>query len=129
MKFKELEQAIKDSYESGVTLEEAEKLAGRFLHAQIQTSEQLKQFDLDARMRKTGLKAVRANIYAEITGKADKKPTEAAIENEIVRNTIVQNEQDKLDEAEVDRDELTRYYNIFREAHVYFRGIAKGRFE
>lgn len=120
---------IKNSYESGVTLDEAEKLAGRFLHAQIQASEELKKYDLDARMRKTGLKAVRAAVYGDIVGKAEKKPTEAAIENEIILNKIVQTEQDNLDEAEVSRDELTRYYNIFREAHLYYRGISKGRFE
>jgi len=41
-------------------------------------------------------------------------------------NGDVGNEQDALDKAEVEKDELTRIYNIFKEAHVYFRGIAKG---
>lgn len=127
--FTELEEAIKQAYLEGVTLEEAEKLAAKFLYGQLQASTELKKHDLDARMRKTGVKAIRATIYSDIVDKSEKKPTEAAIESEIVRNEIVQSEQDKLDTAESTRDELERYYNIFREAHIHFRGIAKGRFE
>lgn len=127
---KHLELEIQNSYTDGVSLDEAEKLAGQFLHAQMQTSQELSKLDLDSRMRKTGVKAVRAAIYADIVSKATiKKPTEAAIENEIILNEIVQNEQNALDVAEASRDELERYYQIFREAHTYFRQLARGKFE
>lgn len=126
---KELEEVIVSVYETGVTLEEAEKLAGRFLHAQLQVSTLLKEADLNARMRKSGLKAVKAAAYTNIVGKSDKKPTEAAIDAMITSDEIVDSEQQGFDKAEVERDELERVYNVCREAHVYLRGIAKGRFE
>lgn len=132
MKFKqfcqELEDIIKITYESGVMLEEAEKLAARFLYAQMKVSEQLKNADLDARMKKSGVKALRANAYLnEVQGK-EKKPTEAQIAATIDTNELVATEQRLFDTAEVERDELQRYYDIFQNAHVYYRNIAKGNF-
>lgn len=124
-----LETKIEDSYTNGVTLDEAEKLAAEFLHAQIKVSEQLKSSDLDARMRKSGVKAIRAAIYMEAATKGDKKPTEAALAATVDMNEIVQGEQKAFDEAEVNRDELERYYNIFQQAHVYYRQISKGKFD
>lgn len=117
------------TYEQGVTLEEAEKLAGEFLHAQMQVSGELKKADLDSRMRKSGTKAIKAAIYTDICAKSEKKPTESALEHMINMNELVGAEQDALDKAEVDRDELERYYNIFREAHIHFRGISRGRMD
>ena len=132
-KFKQLcetlEAKIQKSYEEGVTLEEAERLAAEFLQAQLITSSELKKADLDTRMRKTGVKAIRAAVYLDTVNKAEKKPTEAAIEHTINISDIVEKEQSAFDKAEVEKDELTRYYNIFREGHIYYRGISKGKFE
>lgn len=126
---KQLEAKIQASYEQGVTLEDAEKLAGEFLHAQLIVSAELKKADLDARMRKSGTKAVRASAYLDIVQASEKKPTETQIGSMIDTNPLVGREQDGLDRAEVDRDELERYYDIFQNAHVHFRTIAKGRFD
>ncbi len=133
MKFQELckklEDKIKNSYEQGVTLEDAEKLAGEFLHAQIVVAGELKKSDLDARMRKSGVKAIKAAVYLDTCSKADKKPTEAQITAIIDSDKIVIGEQEGLDLAEVTREDLERYYDIFRESHIYFRSIAKGKFD
>lgn len=128
---KDVENKIINSYENGVTLEEAEKLAGEFLYAQMRVSEEIKRVDLDARMRKAGLKAVRAAVYRESTDApaGARRVTEAAMEHIINSNELVQGEHEDFDKAEVERDSLSRLYNVFREAHIYFRGIAKGRFE
>jgi hypothetical protein len=125
---KDLEEKIKQSYESGVTVSEAEKLAGEFLSAQIQVSEELKVLDLDSRMRKSGVKAVRAAIYMEAATKDAKKPSDVMLDAMVNMNPVVQKEQDELDRAEVSRDALERYYNIFQNAHIFYRGIAKGNF-
>lgn len=133
MSFKQLcevlESEIQSSYMEGVTLEKAEKLAGQFLHAQMRVSEEIKKSSLDARMRKSGVKAVKAAVYSEACSKSDKKPTESALEHTLNSSGLVSAEQEAFDRAEVDCEELERYYNIFREAHIYFRGIAKGKFE
>lgn len=125
----ELTNEIKSAYESSVTVEEAEKLAGKFLYAQIQVSEELKTADLDSRMRKAGLKSLRSAIYMDVCAKAEKKPTEAGIDALINTDTLAMDAQKSFDNAESDKEGLERYYNIFREAHIFFRGIAKGRFE
>lgn len=125
---KQLETKIQESYERGITLETAERLASEFLYAQIQVSAELKTRDLDARMRKSGVKAVRAAIYLDIISKSDKKPTEAQIGAVIDSDELVLGEQKAFDVSEVDKAELERYYDIFSNAHIHYRSIAKGKF-
>lgn len=122
-----LEAKIMDSYTQGITIDDAEKLAGEFLHAMMQVSDEIKTNDLDARMRKSGVKAVRAAVYTSLATGVDKKPTEGSLEHSINLNELVQGEQKALDEAEAERDNLERYYNIFMNAHLHFRSIAKGK--
>jgi hypothetical protein len=133
MEFKEfcekLETKIQKTYEQGVGLEEAERLAGEFLSAMIRISRELETQDLDSRMRKSGLKAVRGAAYLDIVSKGEKKPTESHISALIDTDKLVNDEQTGLDRAEASRDNLERYYNIFQNAHLHFRAIAKGRFE
>lgn len=125
-----LELKIQSSYESGVTVDEAEKLASEFLYAQIQVSTELSKSDLSSRMRKSGVKAIRAAIYSDICSKNDgKKPTESSLEHSINLNELVRSEQDDLDRSEVDRDELERYYTILLNAHIHYRSISRGKFE
>lgn len=127
--YAELTDIIKTAYESGVTLEEAERLAARFLHAQISVAEELRVADLDARMRKNGLKAVKSAVRTEEVKKHEKKPTEGALEDVVNMNELVSGEQEAFDVAEVERDRLQNYLSIFKDAHIFFRGVSKGRFE
>ena len=117
---------IQKSYEEGVTVEEAERLAGKFLHAQIMVSEELRKADLDARMRKSGVKAVRAAVYMSNATKSEKKPSDTYLEAIINMDEIVIGEQKALDEAEVLVDQLKTHLSVFKEAHIHFRSIAKG---
>jgi hypothetical protein len=127
--FKELESEIERTYTNGVTLEEAEKLAAKFLGAQLKVSSALKASDLDARMRKSGLKAIKAAVYLKEIDSKEKKPTEAQLTAAIDTSDVVSAEQDAFDRAEVNKAELERYYDVFLNAHIYYRGIAKGKFE
>lgn len=124
---KELENHIISAYGEGCTLEEAERLAAKYLHGQMQVSTALRETDLSARMRKSGLKAVRAAVYTDIKAKGDKLTVDA-MEHALNMNDLVSAEQDQLDVAEADRDDLKRYYDIFGNAHVYFRTISKGSY-
>ncbi len=128
MMFAELEAKIIASYVEGVTMEQAERLAGEFLSAQLLVSEKLKKSDLDSRLRKSGLKAVRAAAYMNACEKSEKKPTEAALAALIDTDETVSAEQEELDKAEVERDNLKRYFDVFNQAHVHYRSIAKGSF-
>lgn len=121
----ELEKIIQNAYESGTTIEEAERLAARFLHAQLQVSTELSKASLDARMRKSGLKAVRAAVYLEEATKGDKKPSDVMLDALVNRHEVVQSEQDEFDKAEVKTAELERLYSIYGNAHVYFRQVSR----
>lgn len=125
----ELTQDIQNAYESSPTIEEAEKLAAKFLSAQILVGSHLAKADLNARMRKSGLKAIRAAVYMDAVSKADKKPSDTMLENIVNQDEIVSNEQRAFDEAEVYRNELQNYLSVFKDGHIYFRSLAKGRFE
>lgn len=127
--FKEIEDSIIAAYSEGVTLSEAEKLAAKCLHAQMKISDELKSADLNARMSKSGLKAIKAAVYMNEVSKADKKPTEAMLSAIIDSSELVESEQKSLDTNEVTRDELYRQLDICKEAHIYARGISRGKFE
>lgn len=127
--FEELTSAIQNSYEDGVSIEQAEKLAAKFLHAQILVSNELSKLDLDARMRRTGVKAIKAAVYHEEATKGDKKPSDAFLQSLVDKSQEVILAQDDYDKAEVEKDSLQNYFNIFKEAHIFYRGISKGRFE
>lgn len=123
-----LEKEIEKSYTEGVSVIEAERLSSKFLHALIKISDGLKTSDLDARMRKSGVKGIKAAIYLDIVQKSEKKPTETQIASMVDTNDIVQGEQERLDTAEVEKADLERYYDIFTNAHIFYRGVAKGNF-
>jgi len=124
-----LQEIIKQAYESEVTVSEAEKHAARFLEAQITISSALKECDLDCRMRKTGLKTLKSAIYLKEARSGEKKPSDVMIEAVINQDKLVASAQDELDAVEVTRNEFQSHYEICREGHIFFRGIAKGRFE
>lgn len=125
----ELTEAIRNSYEQGITMDEAEKLAGKFLYAQIQASDELRAADLDARLKKTGTKAVKAAVYLAEATRTEKKPSDVMLQAQVEMNELVASEQRGQDEAEVKRDHLQNYMNIFRDGHIHFRTVSKGRFE
>ena len=131
MNFKEtcdkLEGLITDSYQNSVTLGQAETLAGRFLEAQLIVNTELTRLDLDARMRKTGVKAIRATIYLSEKN-AIPKPTEGMLTALIDANPDLRNEQDALDKVESERDELKRLMDVYNNTHVHFRTICRGGF-
>ena len=123
-----LTKTIETAYTEGVTADEAEKYAAKFLAAQLLVSNELTAADLDARMRKSGNKAIRARVYMEAKADTTQKLTEAGVQAIIDTHEIVQKEQDGLDAAEVRKAELERYYDIFLNGHIYMRGVAKGSF-
>lgn len=124
----ELQSIFQTSYEEGTTLEQAERLAARFNDALMDVSKELARVDLDSRTRKQGVKAIRATLYLDAASKGDKKPTEAMLNAILDSNDIIAGEQERLDKAEVETAELKRYYDIFTNAHIYYRGVAKGNF-
>lgn len=122
----ELEEIIEKTYTSGVTMEGAERLAARFLHAQMLISSELRSASLDAKMRKAGVKGVRAAIYLAEVQKNEKKPSDTLLTAIVDTNEVVAGEEEALFKAETSSDELSRQYDIFGAAHVYYRQVSRG---
>lgn len=122
----ELSADIQRAYEEQVSITEAEKLAAKFLGAQIKVANALQIIDLDARMRKSGLKAVKAQVYLENATKGDKKPSDILLNALVDTASEVLEAQGPLDEAETQVNLLKNYYDTFLNSHIFFRGIAKG---
>lgn len=127
--FAKLREVVEKAYDEGTTLEEAERLAARFLGAQMQIAEELANLDLDTRMKKNGLKAKRSQTYMLEATKGEKKPSEGFLENHVNMDLGVQNAANEYETADARKENLLLYFGIFKDAHIYFRGIAKGRFE
>lgn len=125
-KCEHLEKLITDSYQNGVTMSQAEMLSGQFLEAQLLVSRELTAADLDSRMRKTGVKAIRAAIYLEERSKPEAKLTEGTLSAIIDSHQLVIEEQNSLDKVESERDELKRLLDVFSNAHVFYRNVMKG---
>lgn len=126
--FVDCEEAIQKVYTEGVELGEAEKVAAKFLTAQLRAGETFKAADLDARMKKTGLKAIKAGVYLAEVQRAEKKPSDVLLEAIVNQSKLVTDAQNALDTAETYRDELANYMNVFREGHIFFRKIMGGDF-
>lgn len=125
----DLESTITEAYATSPTPDEAELSAAKFLAGMFRVGDELKRIDLDARMKKSGLKAIRSAVYLEEAKRGDKKPSDTLIEAVINSNRMVTDAQQALDYAEVDRDRLHNLLNVCKESHIFFRALAKGRFE
>ena len=125
---KTLEASIQKAYDESPTVPEAERLAALFLKAQMVLAQELQVADLNARMRKSGLKAIKAAVYMEAATKVEKKPSDTLLNYQVDLSDLVTGEQRAFDEAETESDLIQNFLNIAREGHIYFRGIAKGNF-
>jgi hypothetical protein len=126
--FGELAADVQRAYEDGTTIEEAERLAAKFLGAQLKIAEELAQIDLDSRMKKNGLKAIKSAVYMAAATAGEKKPSEGFLENTVNLSKEVCGAQDRFDAADSRKEALSIYLGIFKDAHIYFRGIAKGNY-
>lgn len=124
--YQELIQSLETTYQGGITLGEAEKLAAKALFVMDQLSRELVTKEGDRRLRKAGVKAIRAAIRIAEVKKYDKKPTESQLEDVLNTSEIVLAEESAFDSAEVDSEAYERMYSIAKEIHVYYRGVARG---
>lgn len=124
--FEELRTDVLRAYEQGVSMEEAERLAAKFLSAQMDVAEKIRTTDLDARMKKNGYKTLRAKVYIDTVQASDKKPTEASLDATIATDPDVAKAQDAYERADVDSETLQRYFDIFRDCHIFYRSVLKG---
>lgn len=128
VEFAELITVVQAAYRTGTTLEEAEKHAARFLEAQLNVASELAKLDIDARMKKNGMKAAKAQVYLDLCGKSEKKPSDTFLEQQVTLDKTANVAVDLYEYADARRENLMLFLGIFKDAHIYFRGIAKGNY-
>lgn len=126
MTYETLIEQIEKAYNEGVTQSEAERLAAGSLLVMNDLSCRLIVTESDRRMKKVGLKAIRAAVRLEAAKSGDKKPTESIIDAMVDTNELVSETESGYDAAEVASQAADRQYNIAKESHLYFRSVAKG---
>ncbi len=124
-----LKKSIESAYQEGVTIPQAEKLASKTLLVRMQLADEIQCNDLDARMKRQGVKAVRGQEYTRIATASDKKPTETAIESQINTSELVIDAENEYAIADTAKDRLQLYSGILADAHIFFRYTARGTFE
>jgi hypothetical protein len=124
----DLKSQVEKAYSHGVSIEDAERFAAKCLSAQITIAEELITADLDARMKKNGVKAIKAAIWHEAATKDEKKPSDKMLDSIVDMNKLVQDEQAGFDRADAEKDNLNVLLGIFRDAHIYFRSISKNAY-
>lgn len=129
MNYKYLEQKIIQTAQEGVTPMVAETIAAEFLSAQIQVSEELKVTAIKAKLLKSILKEERAKLLYKEATTPDKKPSDSILQAVVDKDQNVLYCQKNFDTGEEDAKELERLYDIFRESHIYYRGVSKGKFD
>lgn len=126
MTYEILVEQIEKAYNEGITQSEAERLAAGSLLVMNDLSNKLIGTESDRRMRKQGLKAIRAAVRLEAAKSSEKKPTESMIDAMVDSNEMVAETESAYDAAEVGSQAVDRQYSIAKEAHLYFRSVAKG---
>jgi hypothetical protein len=129
MNYKQLEQKIIQSYQEGVTPLTGETLAAEFLAAQISVSEEIKRASIKARLSKSVVKEERGKLLYKEATTPEKKPSDTLLNALVDSNIDILACQMAYDKDEETANELERLYNIFREAHIFYRGVAKGKFD
>ncbi len=125
----ECRRIITEAYGSPVSIDDATLYAARFLATQMTVADELQKTELDARMRKNGVKVVSSKAYLDEVARHDKKPSDTLLENTVASHELVKREQEALARAEVRANYLDNYYNILKDGHIFFRGIAKGKYD
>lgn len=125
----ECRRIITEAYESAVMMSDAELHAARFLGMQMLVADELAKADLDSRMRKNGVKALKAAIWFDAATKDEKKPSDKQLDATVDKDPKVQDEQRAYDGADARREALYNWLGILKDGHIFFRGIAKGKYE
>lgn len=127
--FEELKKDVLRIFEESITIPEAERLAAKFLYAQMIVSEEIKGADLECRLKKAGVKTMSSKVYLDEVAKHEKKPSDTLLDNIVATNAEVNTNQDLFDRAQVHLEALKRLFEMLRDAHIFCRGIAKGSYD
>ena len=132
MDLSEFDSLIENAYKAHVTLPEAERLASKFLYFMNIIANELKNVGLDAAMRKNGLddihNALRIDLRSKYKG-GNGGTSEPTIEAMIETDQTYRDHRTSLNITKNEKDFLESKFKTAETSHIFFRGIAKGKYD
>lgn len=120
-----LQARIQEVYEDGVTVTKSEDITHELADAEFKLVTMITPLDMDVRMRKHGVKQIRAAVYLDIIKNSEKKPTESQLAAMVDSDALVTEAQNSYDEAESLLAEAERLLDAVHNSQVVFRTLMK----
>jgi hypothetical protein len=121
----QLQKRVSEVYENGTTVSQSEEITHELADAEFKLVTMITPLDLDARMRRHGVKQIRAAVYLDIIKNSEKKPTEAQIAAMVDSDSLVSDAQKGYDGAEAALAEAERLLDAVHNSQVVFRTLMK----
>jgi len=109
--------------------ETAEQTAALCLDAQRELAEFLSEAEFLSKESKADVERLESEQYFYYKGKAVGKTSDAALKQEVARDKEVVKAKKKQFRAEADYNKWRNLFGFLKDAHYYFRGVAKGKDE
>lgn len=121
----EISKELAKTHEHKYDEKQAVKTAALALKAQMALSEFLSDSEATAKGAKNAVKIVEAEAYFEHRNSAEKKISEAALQQLVARDKKVQIAEQNVIEAERKSKKWAIVFAILKDAHIFFRNLGK----
>lgn len=119
------------AYKGECNSERSERNAALFLEMQLRLAEYLADAELKAKMAKNEMERSAAQKYFEYKNGAlgnEKKMTEAALEQAVLKDQDVFKLKEEIIKNEAEYKKWNYVINVLSNGHIYFRNISKKEF-
>lgn len=118
-----LRSAMNEVYLGHFDYSKADRVAALALNVQIELAKFAADAEWRARQAKAEIKHISAEANYRYRTSADKKISEAALEQLVNKDPDVKNAELKMAEYERDAKRWQNYYNTLKDAHIFFRSL------
>ncbi|HVI40214.1 MAG TPA: hypothetical protein VM577_06105 [Anaerovoracaceae bacterium] len=118
-----LRSAMNEVYLGHFDYSKADRIAALALTVQIELAKFAADAEWRARQAKAEIKHISAEANYRYRTSADKKISEAALEQLVNKDPDVKNAELKMAEYERDAKRWQNYYNTLKDAHIFFRSL------
>jgi len=120
---------INDAHKQKYEMENADSTAALCLEAQRELAEFLSDAEFLAKEKKTEVERIESEQYFYYKGKAVGRTSDAALKQETAKDKEVLKAKKVQFRAEADYNKWRNLFGFLKDAHHYFRGVAKGKNE
>jgi hypothetical protein len=112
-------------YSGSFDVSKAERVASLALSAQIEISDLLSDAECRVKQAKYDVELVESEVALRIRSEAETRITEVALKQKVIIDSSVTSAKNKILKCEKNSKKWNYVFNIFKEAHIFFRNLAK----